>query len=166
MVVVAINRNKDRRMPHCDTFIETLRRRGYRITPQREMIAEVVAHGGKHMTADEVFEEVRARTRAVNVATVYRTLDLLVEEGLASRADLGGGRVVYATVQHGPHVHLVCQHCGRVVDADMAPFLLLFQRIQAEHGFVCGAQHFAIYGLCADCRFDGPTGSVPSDGRP
>jgi Fur family ferric uptake transcriptional regulator len=153
-------------MPHCHTFIETLRQRGYRITPQREMIAEVVAHSGRHMTADEVFEEVRVRTRAINVATVYRTLDLLVEEGLASRADLGGGRVVYATAHHGPHVHLVCQHCGRVIDADVASFVPLFQRIQAQHGFVCGSHHFAIYGLCAECRFDGPTGSVAADGRP
>ena len=44
-------------MPHCHTFIETLRQRGYRITPQREMIVEIVAHGGRHMTADEVFEQ-------------------------------------------------------------------------------------------------------------
>jgi Fur family ferric uptake transcriptional regulator len=139
-------------MPHCHTFIETLRQRGYRITPQREMIADVIAHSGQHMTAEEVFEEVRARTRAINIATVYRTLDLLVEEGLASRADLGGDRVVYATALHGPHVHLVCRHCGRVIDADVAPFEPLLGRIRARYGFACSPQHFAIYGVCAECR--------------
>ncbi len=70
-------------MSHCHTIIAVLRERGYRITPQREMVVEVIAHNGRHMTADEVLTEVRKRTRAVNVATVYRTLDLLVEEGLA-----------------------------------------------------------------------------------
>jgi len=139
-------------MPHCHTFIETLRRRGYRITPQREMIVEVIAHSSRHMTAEEVFAEVQTRTRAVNVATVYRTLDLLVEEGLASRANLGGGRVVYATAEHGPHVHLVCRHCGYVIDADVASFESLFGHIQDQYGFACGPQHFAITGLCVGCQ--------------
>ncbi len=139
-------------MPHCHTFIEALRQRGYRVTPQREMIIEVIAHSSRHMTAEEVFAEVQTRTRAVNVATVYRTLDLLVEEGLASRANLGGGRVVYATAEHGPHVHLVCRHCGGVVDADVALFEALFQNVQTQYGFVCGPQHFAVYGLCVGCQ--------------
>jgi Fur family ferric uptake transcriptional regulator len=108
-------------MPHCDTFIQTLRQRGYRVTPQREMIVEIVAHSGRHMSAEEVFKEVQARTRAINVATVYRTLELLVEEGLVSRADLRDGRVIYATARHGPHVHLVCRHCGGITDADVDP---------------------------------------------
>lgn len=139
-------------MPHCNTFIDTLRQRGYRITPQREMIVEIVAHSGRHMSAEEVFEEVHARTRATNVATVYRTLELLVEEGLASRADLGGGRVVYATAEHGPHIHLVCRHCGRVIDVDADRFKSLFQHIETEHEFVCCPHHFAIYGLCTHCQ--------------
>jgi Fur family ferric uptake transcriptional regulator len=138
-------------MPHCHTFIAALRQRGYRVTPQREMVIEVIAHSRRHMTAEEVYAEIQKRTHAVNVATIYRTLDLLVEEGLASRADLGGGQVVYATAAHGPHIHLVCRQCGRVVDADVAPFEPLFCQIEAAHGFVCSPQHFAIYGLCADC---------------
>lgn len=121
-------------MTHCRTLIQALRSRGYRVTPQREMVIEAIAHSGRHMTAEEVFEEVRARTRAVNIATVYRTLDLLVEEGLVSRADLGGGRVVYATVRHGPHIHLVCRHCGQVVDADVASFEPLFEHVRSQYG--------------------------------
>ena len=139
-------------MPHCNTFIQTLRQRGYRVTPQREMIVEIVAHSGCHMSAEEVFEQVQARTRAINLATVYRTLELLVEEGLASRADLGGGRVVYATAEHGPHIHLVCRQCGRVADIDANRFETLFQHIESKYEFVCCPHHFAIYGLCVDCQ--------------
>ena len=139
-------------MPHCHTFIEALRQRGYRITPQREMVIEVIAHSGRHMTAEEVFGEVQTRSRAVNIATIYRTLDLLVEEGLASRADLGSARVVYATVRHGPHAHLVCRHCGYVIDVEIGPFEPWLQQVQAECGFVCSPQHFVVYGLCAGCR--------------
>jgi Fur family ferric uptake transcriptional regulator len=139
-------------MPHCHTFIEALRQRGYRITPQREMIIGIIAHGGRHMTAEQVFEEVQTLSQAVNIATVYRTLDLLVEEGLASRADLGSGRVVYATVGHGPHAHLVCRHCGYVIDVEIGLFEPWLQEVQAECGFVCSPQHFVVYGLCAGCQ--------------
>jgi Fur family ferric uptake transcriptional regulator len=139
-------------MTHCHTLIAQLREKGYRFTPQREIVIEIIAHSGRHMTAEEIFAEVQARSRAVNIATVYRTLDLLVEEGLASRTDLGGERVIYATVRHGPHVHLVCRRCGQVIDADVAPFEPLFGHIQDQYGFVCCPQHFAISGLCADCQ--------------
>ncbi len=138
-------------MSHSHTLIETLRQRGYRVTPQREMIVEAVAHG-RHTTAEEVFERVRERTQAVNIATVYRTLDLLVEEGLASRTDLGGGRVVYATAEHGPHIHLVCLQCGRVIEAETDLLESLVQELEARYGFVCAPQHLGISGLCADCQ--------------
>ena len=139
-------------MPHCHAFIETLRQRGYRVTPQREMIAEVVAHSGQHLTAEEVLKEVRARTRVINVATVYRTLDLLVQEGLASRADLGGGRVVFATARHGPHIHLVCRHCGEVIEADYSQIAPLKERLQEQYGFAADLKHVSFFGVCETCQ--------------
>ena len=139
-------------MSHCDTFIEILRQRGYRVTPQREMIVEIIAHSGRHMTAEDVFEDVQTRSQAINIATVYRTLDLLVEEGLASRIDLGSGRVIYATIQHGPHIHLVCRQCGHVTDLDIDPFESMLQGIETQCGFECSTQHLVMYGLCAGCQ--------------
>ena len=99
-------------MSPCEGLITELRNRGHRLTPQREMIVQAVAHAGRHVTAEEIFEEVQAKTRAVNVATVYRTLDLLVELGLASRSDLGQGKATYSSHHHGHHCHLVCRACG------------------------------------------------------
>ncbi len=139
-------------MSHCHTFLEALRQRGYRITPQREMIVEAIAHSNQHMTAEEVLAAIHTRTRSINIATVYRTLDMLVEEGLASKMDLGGGRVVYATARHGPHIHLVCHHCHRVIDAELEPFASLLDEIRQRYGFVCDLHHFAVYGLCTQCR--------------
>ncbi|MBN1889789.1 MAG: transcriptional repressor [Thermoflexales bacterium] len=138
-------------MTHCHTLIEQLRQRGRRITPQREMVIKVIAHSGRHMTAEDVFEAVQARSRAINLATIYRTLDFLVEQGLASRAHLGGS-VVYATTQHGPHIHMVCERCGHIADAELEQFQPLFERIQSQYGFACNSQHLAIPGLCAGCQ--------------
>jgi Fur family transcriptional regulator, ferric uptake regulator len=139
-------------MPHCQTSIETLRRRGYRITPQRALIIEAIAHSRRHMTAEEVFAQVQQRTPGVNIATIYRTLDFLVKEGLAHRADLGGGQVIYATIQHGPHIHLVCRQCGTVIEADARLIAALRVQLQQQYGFAADLQHFALSGLCQGCQ--------------
>jgi Fur family ferric uptake transcriptional regulator len=138
-------------MTHCHTLIDILRQRGYRITPQREMIVEALAHAGGHVTAEEIYDRVRDRTSVVNIATVYRTLDLLVAVGLASRVDLWDGRVVYTTLQHGPHVHLVCRNCGEVYNADFQLFEPLGEQIRSRYPFIPDLHHLSLLGLCLDC---------------
>ena len=139
-------------MSHCHTVIDALRDRGHRITPQREIIIEAISHGARHMTAEEIFEEVQKRTNSVNIATVYRTLDFLVEEGLASRTDLGGGRETYCSKQHGPHIHLVCSQCSRVTEADGQLIESLGQQLQGHYGFLADLHHASIFGVCARCQ--------------
>ncbi len=139
-------------MSPCQTFIDTLRSRGYRITPQREMIIEAIAHGGRHIDAEEIYTQIQQKVRSVNIATVYRTLDLLVEQGLASRIDLGQGRVIYATYQHGPHIHLVCRQCGQVMDANQDLLASFTRQLQDQYHFTADLQHISILGLCPDCQ--------------
>ena len=139
-------------MSHCHTLIAELRERGYRLTPQREMIVEAIAHAGRHVTAEEIFEQVQARTNAVNIATIYRTLDLLVGLGLVSRSDLGGGKVTYASHLHGSHCHLVCRHCGRVIETEHDLIAPLEDQLHERYSFTADLCHFAIPGLCADCK--------------
>jgi len=132
--------------------MNTLRSRGFRITPQREMIIEAIAHQGDHINAEEVFTLVQQHTRSVNIATVYRTLDLLVEQGLASRIDLGEGRVMYATSQHGPHIHLVCRQCGCIIDADQEILSSIKNQLKRDYQFAADLQHISILGLCNSCQ--------------
>ena len=139
-------------MSHCHTIIATLRQRGYRITPQREMVIEIIAHANRHLSAEEIYAEVKKHTRATNIATVYRTLDLLVEHGMVSRIDLGEGQIVYAASQHGPHIHLVCRQCGQVTDA--APDMLqdLGAQLAEHYHFAPDLKHISIFGLCVNCQ--------------
>jgi len=139
-------------MSHCHTLIAALRKQGYRLTPQREMIVQAIAHAGRHVTAEEIFEQVQARTHAVNIATVYRTLELLSGLGLVSRCDLGSGKVCYATLRHGPHCHLVCRQCGQIIEADHQLVAPLAERFLEQYGFDADLNHYAISGLCAQCR--------------
>jgi Fur family ferric uptake transcriptional regulator len=138
-------------MSCCVPLIAELRRQGYRLTPQREMIVEAVAHAGRHVNAEEVFEIVRARSSAVNIATVYRTLDLLAELGLVSRTDLGGGTYAYASPHHGRHCHLVCRRCHCVIEADCDALGSMEEALRGRHGFVPDLGHFVVYGLCQEC---------------
>jgi len=138
-------------MPHCPTLIHQLRQRGYRITPQREMIIQALASAGGHVTAETIFEQVKDRSSAVNIATVYRTLETLVVEGLISRTNLRNGLAVYVTNQHGPHIHLVCRQCGGLIVMAPAGMVPLVEQIQAEHHFTADLQHLSLSGLCASC---------------
>ena len=139
-------------MSPCQTYIDTLRTRGFRITPQRELIVEAIAHQGNHINAEEVFARIQEQTHSVNIATVYRTLELLVEQGLVSRIDLGEGQVVYATHQHGLHIHLVCRQCGQVIDADQNLLLSLNEQLTTRYQFAADLQHISVLGLCSDCQ--------------
>jgi Fur family ferric uptake transcriptional regulator len=138
-------------MADTQNVIETLRQRHFRITPQREMIIDALLSGEHHLTAEEIFEQVQTRTKAVNIATIYRTLDLLVEQGIASRTDLGG-QVVYSPAGHGPHIHLVCRHCSYVIDADAKVLAALDEQLQRDYGFTADLRHISLFGTCAECE--------------
>ncbi len=138
-------------MPYTQTFIQTLRQRGYRITPQREMIIQALVQNERHMTAEEIFNQVQFLTQSTNIATVYRTLELLVDEGLACQNDLGSGRVVYITRRHGPHIHLICRQCGNVIDADNQLLEPLRAWLHEQYGFEADLHHISIRGVCDTC---------------
>jgi Fur family ferric uptake transcriptional regulator len=139
-------------MTHCHIIIEHLRKKGYRLTPQREMIIDIIAHSENHMSADDIFSQVQERTQALNIATVYRTMDMLVSKGLACRTDLGAGKIVYSTRYHGPHMHLVCKSCQGVIDAEYGPLVSLGQQLTDQYDFLPDIQHISIFGLCSQCQ--------------
>ncbi len=138
-------------MTHCHTFIQALRNQGYRITPQREMIIETLAHGDQHVSAEDVYQQVLQRSKAINLATVYRTLDLLVERGLASRFVASDGKLMYTTEKHGTHLHLTCRICGKIYQAEVDLLIPLIQQIETTTGFKADFEHIALTGVCQNC---------------
>ena len=122
------------------------------MTPQREMIIQAIAHSPQHITAEEISEKLQEHTRVINIATVYRTLDLLWQEGFACRNDLSEGKIVYVTFQHGPHIHLVCRKCSQVIDADVRVINSLGEDLSSKYKFQPDLEHFSIFGICAGCQ--------------
>jgi len=129
-----------------------LRAKGRRLTRQRAVIwATLTSEPEHHLSADDVVERVRAELPQVNASTIYRTLDLLVAEGLVLRTDLGGDRAYYEPAHEHAHHHLVCERCGAVEHLHDEQLGDLRERVRADTGFVLGSAEITLFGLCADC---------------
>ncbi len=130
-----------------------LRERGKRLTVQRAAIWDVLA--GKpdiHLSAEEVASQVQERLPQVNASTVYRTLDVLVEEGLVRRTDLGTGRAVFEPAHEHQHHHLVCESCGAVAHVHDDVLGGIAPRIEKSSGFRLGDREVTLFGLCRACQ--------------
>jgi Fur family transcriptional regulator, ferric uptake regulator len=133
---------------------QELRARGYRLTPQRQLVLEAVGALG-HATPDEIVTEVRRTASGVNISTVYRTLELLEELGLVRHTHLGHGAPTYSVVSDDDHVHLVCRACGEVEEADSHLIASAVDALRDVRGFRVDIGHFALFGTCRECAGDG-----------
>ena len=138
------------------TWDDTLRAGGYRVTPQRQLVLEAVARL-EHATPEEIYGDVRQTARGVTVSTVSRTLELLEELGLVKHSHLTHGAPTYHLAEHAQHVHLVCRRCERVTEVDQATVRPLVAALEEHQGFLTDVGHLTVFGLCADCRADGDT---------
>jgi Fur family ferric uptake transcriptional regulator len=129
-----------------------LRIKGRRLTRQRRLIWEAfTADPERHLSAEDVVERVRAQPPVMDPSTVYRTLELLVEEGLLLRTDLGSHRAYYEPAREHRHHHLVCERCGVVRHLHDEELGDLRNRLTAASGFVLGDREIAFFGLCPAC---------------
>jgi Fe2+ or Zn2+ uptake regulation protein len=129
---------------------ELLHSRGQRATPQRYVILRELRRRGRHATADEIGRAVRDELPGTSTPTVYATLELFVELGLARRIGTGLGAALY-DARTAPHQHTVCRRCGRVEDLDGAVETASLLRAAEAAGFRAEGAELVISGLCADC---------------
>ena len=127
-----------------------LRSRGYRLTPQRQLVLEAVADLG-HATPEDIATAVRRTASGVNISTVYRTLELLEELGLVQHTHLGHGAPTYSVTTDDDHVHLVCRRCGQVQEADVELLGEAVRRLTTDYGFTLDVGHVALFGRCSAC---------------
>jgi Fur family ferric uptake transcriptional regulator len=136
---------------HSD-MVEQLQARGYRLTPQREIVLSALGESDKHISAEELLLRVRQVYPRVNKSVVYRNLDLLARLGLISCVNLGQGRVEYEIHQHPHHHHLVCRHCRGVIEISSDAFVAVQHKLLEQYGFEADMDHLAIFGLCRKCK--------------
>lgn len=131
-------------------FAQKLREKGYRLTPQREIVLDTLCEIGEHATINQIFEKVHVKAPAVDKATVYRSIQLFLEHDFV-RVGKMFGETVYEITPPDPHHHLVCQQCQKVIPLSDNHFDHLSQHIIEEHGFVPNFNHLTITGICAEC---------------
>jgi Fur family transcriptional regulator, ferric uptake regulator len=130
---------------------QELRSRGYRVTPQRQLVLEAVA-ALDHATPEEIAASVQRTAKGVNISTIYRTLELLDSLGLVAHTHLNHGAPTYHLATKAGHVHLVCQGCGKIEEASRETIAPLTRALDDRHGFEVNVSHLTVFGRCHDCR--------------
>ena len=141
-----------------DNHSRTLQKhfKDYRLTPQRRLVLELFwEHKDKHLSAEEVHRLLQDKEKQVGLATVYRTLDLLVELGLLHKHHFGDGRSRYESVQKTTehhHHHLLCMNCQEILEVKEDLLHHLEKRIAEEHDFKVIDHQLQFFGYCSRCR--------------
>jgi Fur family ferric uptake transcriptional regulator len=128
-----------------------LRSQGYRLTPQRLAILEVLRTTPGHLTPTDIYQRVVQDVPGLTEATVYRTLNFLAEQGLVLVAHIGRGQLVYEIAEHDHH-HLICRQCGDMREIDHVELKTLYEQFLAETGYQINTIHATFFGLCPDCQ--------------
>jgi Fe2+ or Zn2+ uptake regulation protein len=130
----------------------SLRARGYKLTPQRLAVLEVLQSGQTHLTPAEVYERGKAIHPRLGLTTVYRTLEILASLGFLHRHRMGDGAASFSTCDDGHHSHLVCSACGLVVELTECHAGGVIQRLMKETRFRIDTHLLEFVGLCPTCQ--------------
>jgi Fur family ferric uptake transcriptional regulator len=131
-------------------ILARLRLAGYKITPPRLAVLEVIEQKGEHLNPNEILEQAKVIHPALGRATVYRTLDLLTQLGVVRPIYVGESGPTYIRAD-GNHHHLVCSRCGQVVDFDQCVADQMTHELSDRFGFEIMSHLLEFYGLCANC---------------
>jgi len=137
-------------LPAAD-ILERLRAAGYKITPPRLAVLEVIEQKGEHLNPNEILEQAKAIHPALGRATVYRTLELLTQLGVVRPIYVGESGPTYIRAD-GNHHHMVCSRCGVVIDFDQCVADQMTHDLHTRFGFQIQSHLLEFYGLCVSCQ--------------
>ena len=127
--------------------------KGLKATRQRDVIVDTFFESPGHLSVDELLEAVLRRDPHIGAATVYRTMKILTECGLASARHFDDGQTRYEpALDWHHHDHLICTSCHRIVEFENERIEALQDVVAAQHGFEVTRHKLELYGLCRDCR--------------
>jgi Fur family ferric uptake transcriptional regulator len=134
------------------SLFKALREQGMRVTPQREIILTALHDFEDHASAEEIYRRVQSQSSAIDISTVYRTLELLQGMNMLAAVDSADGQRRYALKHsHDEHAHLVCSECGGIIEVDPGPLRELARALRHAHGFALAMDHVTLTGQCAAC---------------
>ena len=129
-----------------------MERMGFRSTTQRRLVSEVFFNAPGHLSLDDILARVKDQDSKVGYATVYRTMKLLVECGLASARQFGDAVTRYEVAHDEHHDHLICLECQKIIEFESDEIERLQDQVAKDEGFKLVNHKHELYGLCADCQ--------------
>jgi Fur family ferric uptake transcriptional regulator len=132
---------------------EYLSGQGLKSTRQRDFVLNAFVSAGRHLSAEELYLLVKKSNTGIGYATVYRTLKLLAEAGLADERRFEDGFTRYEyNASDGHHDHLICTRCGRIIEFENERIEQLQQDVARKNRFKVQSHKLELYGLCSDCQ--------------
>jgi len=126
--------------------------KGLKNTKQREAVAEVFFSTTGHISAEELYQKVSKKHPGIGLTTVYRTLKLLTEAGLAKERRFGEPQGVFEKEDSDKHHdHLICTRCGKIIEFKNPKIEKLQDEVASKYGFVVEDHKMELYGLCSNC---------------
>ena len=130
----------------------SLRKHGYKLTPQRRVVIQTLASTQDHLTPTTIYEKVRQEHPNIGFVTIYRTLDILANLGLICELHAGGHCHSYTISALGHHHHLICSGCGKVLELPGCELADVQRNIAKETGFRIDDHLLEFIGLCQACQ--------------
>ena len=159
-----LNKKIDARIPYVMTaaeplseeqevFLKHIQKKGLKRTSQRELILDVFLRTEKHLSNEDLYQLVKQEDPTVGQTTVYRTLKILTEAGLAREVRFGDGRTHYEhNYKHQHHDHMICSQCGKIIEFFSAELEAIQDEMAAKHDFEITQHLLRMIGVCSDCR--------------
>jgi len=135
-----------------EIFADFLKSKSLKRTRQRFDILDIFMSAGIHISAYELHLRIKKKHPEIGFSTIYRTLKLLTESGIADEGNFGDGQSRYeAAFKRGNHGHLICRECGRTEEFDSEVIDKVQKRVVKKYGYEVRGRRFEIYGLCSKC---------------
>lgn len=134
-------------------FSDFIAHKGLKSTRQRDLILDFFLSSEQHISIEELYLKLRAKHPGIGYATVYRTLKLFADAGIANEIHFGDGQTRYEHRSEGEHHdHLVCSRCGAIEEFENETIEKLQDEVARTHGFLIETHKLELYGLCEKCR--------------
>ena len=134
-------------------FSQYLKGKGMLHSQQREQILEIFLQTERHPTIDDLYELVRKKNPKISLATVYRTMRVICDAGLARDTDFGNGSKRFEHKhRHQHHDHLICLECGKVIEVMSQKIENLQESLAKKYGFTTTRHTMQIFGICKQCN--------------
>lgn len=140
-------------MPRKQQFREFLAQQGLKSTNQREIILDEFLKSDSHLSTEDMYLRLRKKHPHIGYATVHRTLKLFSACGIAAERQFGDGQTRYEqTSEKEHHDHLICNHCGTILEFENPEIERLQEAVARQHQFTIVHHRLEIYGVCSKCR--------------